>query len=739
MAASNSLSLEPVQLGPWLASVAPAQDVWMVGRDGRIDGPSLEPALAEAVEALAKRAASSGEPQSSEFKSSPAEGGRYARLLARPSSNGEVAVAAMWLDSLSAMHTSLSRYALVFQATRDAVWEQNVTTQETWWNPRQYEMLGYEPGSTRASYEAWASRIHPEDRARVETHFEAAVAAGATSWQDEFRFVRGDGTVGTALDRCYIERDEQGQPLRMIGVMSDITEQRAATIALEASEERFRQLATAIDEVFWLVNAEGNELHYISPAYESIWGRTCQSLYDDPQSFTAAIHEEDRTRIEARMPEQRAGGYDVVYRIWRANGELAWIRDRAFPIHDDAGKVVRIAGIATDITAQRNLEEQLLQSQKLESIGRLAGGVAHDFNNLLTVILSSTEFALAAAERGTLRSDLEQIKGAAERAARLTDQLLAFARRQVVVPRLLDLNELAQRMHGLLRRVIGEHVELSTVLDAGLRQVLADPGQLEQVLMNLAVNARDAMPQGGRLTLQTANITVDRAYATANANVEVGEYVMMAVSDTGSGIPPEVLDHVFEPFFTTKAPGRGTGLGLATCYGTIRQAGGQIIVHSEPGKGTTFKILLPQAPEGPGSDETSTTVPRTLSGSETVLVVEDDPVLRAVAVRMLRSRGYVVLEAASGRDALSLAASFPGPIHLLLTDIVMPHMSGFELARRLLQERRDTCVLYTSGYSDEAIVHQGVAEPRGEFLPKPYVATTLLTKVRAVLEADRVA
>jgi len=521
------------------------------------------------------------------------------------------------------------------------------------------------------------------------------------------------------------------------GVTSDTTEERTSLACQTANEARFRELAFVIDQVFWLVDPSGTQILYVSPSYERIWGRTCQSLRDDPKSFVQAIDEEDRPQVLARLPVDVS--YDVVYRIRRPNGGVTWVHDRAFPVHDGEGSVARIARVATDITAQRHLEEQLLQSRKLESMGRLAGGVAHDFNNLLTVILASTEFAMRAlSDDSAARADLEQVRGAAQRAVRLNGQLLAFARRQTCAPQLLDLNELMQRLDGLLRRVIGEHVQLSTVLHPGLHQVLVDGSQVEQVLLNLAVNARDAMPEGGQLTLETANVSIDGIYAASHANVAVGEYVMLAVSDTGTGIAPEVIEHIFEPFLTTKTPGHGTGLGLATCYGTIRQARGEILVYSEPGRGTTFKILLPQALTGPVHDEVGASPQRSLHGTETVLVVEDDAPLRAVAARILREHGYQVLEADSGRDALNLADGYPHPIHLLLTDVVMPHLSGNKLARRLLMRRDQMRVIYTSGYTENAIAHHGVLEPDVDFLHKPYVAATLLAKVRDVLDAGRV-
>jgi len=722
----------PTRVGPSQESILPPMEVWLVDR-GQIVDPPAEPALVQAIVELAREAAATGAALTRDFKAGRLANLGSARFLARPVSSGEVTVAVMWTDGLIEVERRLSRYELVLRATRDAVWEWNITTEEAWWNRRQYEMLGYQPESTKPSYAAWVARVHPEDVQRVTAEFDAAITSGALTWQDEFRLLRADGSVGLALDRGYIERDDQGRPLRMIGVMSDISEERASIAALADSEERFRQLACAIDEVFWLINPSGSQVLYVSPAYERIWGRTCQSVYDDPKSFIEAIHEDDRPEVLPLLPAHV--GYDVTYRIRRPNGDLLWIRDRAFPVHDAEGNVVRIAGVATDITAQRNLEEQLLQSRKLESIGRLAGGIAHDFNNLLTVILASTEFATRRVSDATAQADLELVRDAAQRAAHLTSQLLAFARRQVSAPKLVDLNELARRVDGLLRRVIGEHVQLRTVLHPELHQVLVDRGQMEQVLVNLAVNARDAMPDGGRLTLETANISIEKAYSTSHANVEVGEYVMLAVSDTGSGIDSEVLEHIFEPFFTTKLPGRGTGLGLATCYGTIRQAHGEILVYSEIGKGTTFKILLPRALTGPLHDELDAPPQRSLRGTETVLVVEDDALLRGVAARILGEQGYQVLEAVSGGDALKVAEGHPKPIHLLLTDVVMPHVSGTELARRLQALRSEMRVIYTSGYTENAIAQHGVLEPHVNFLPKPYVAATLLAKVRDVLDA----
>jgi two-component system, cell cycle sensor histidine kinase and response regulator CckA len=725
--------------------IAAPLELWIVAAEQSFVGPAPStPALRAAVIALAQRAARSGEvtAQDVEDLSDTDEPLRAVRLTARPVAEGTVAVAGLGLDRLREAENALSRYEMVMRASRDAMWEWNVARRRQWWNRQQYQMLGYDPGSTVASYEAWMARIHPDDRPRVERHIEEAVAGGGTLWQDEYRFLRGDGKVHVALDRGYIERDRSGQLLRMVGVMSDITAEREALAGLRSSEERFREITAAtIDQVFWLSNHDGSKTEYVSPAYETVWGRSCESLYRDASTFLDAIHEDDRARIEACLPRQREGLYDEVYRIRRPDGSIAWIRDRAFPIRDATGEVVRVVGVATDITGQRQLEQQLAQAQRMESIGRLAGGVAHDFNNLLTVILPSVQMALAKLPPGSsVQGELDAIEDAADRAARLTAQLLAFARRQVVAPARLELNELARHMEQLLRRVIGEDIELTTVLAAEPDAVVADRSQLEQVLVNLAINARDAMPHGGRLSIATRTVSVDRQQAGGVRvkeadHVEPGEYVVLAVSDTGVGIPNHALPHVFEPFFTTKPAGRGTGLGLSTCYGIVHQAGGVISVDTAVGRGTTFTIMLPRAREHARAVERRPRA-RAARGNETVLYVEDEPAVRKVGVAILSDEHYRVLEAAGGPEALQLAASYDGLIHLLITDVVMPRMSGTELARRLIARRPELRVLYTSGYTEDAVVHQGVLDPKTAFLQKPFAVEVLLRKVRELLDAD---
>jgi PAS domain S-box-containing protein len=700
--------------------------------------------LSSAALDLARRtsSSSSGDVHTIDVRLAPERGGEptIVRLLARRVSGPVVAVASHPLCAAFQADETLSRFELVMRATREAVWDWSVGV-GAWWNRQQYEMLGYDPESTSASLEAWQRRIHPDDLGRVQRHLEESIASGASLWQCEYRFNRGEaGEVRVALDRGCIQRDEQGRLLRMAGVITDITAEREATAALRASEERFREMTTAIDHFFWVTNPEGTKAFYVSPAYEKIWGRSVESVYRDATSVVDGIHEDDRERVKARLHLKGEGTYDETYRIRRPDGTIAWIRSRAFPIRDAGGKVVRLAGIAMDITAQRRLEQQLAQAQRLESIGRLAGGIAHDFNNLLTVILGSVDLQLLdEPPNEALRADLNAIKEAGERAVTLTSQLLSFARRQPVAPAQLDLAQVARQTEQLLRRVIGEHVELHTVFEPGPCIVVADRAQLEQVLVNLVLNARDAMPHGGRLGIETRNVSIGMPGsdpAWRRAELEPGEYVALAVSDTGIGISSDVLPHLFEPFFTTKPTGHGTGLGLATCYGIVQQAGGVILVDTQIGAGTTFTLLLPRAQLEQTKPISWHPQGRVSGGTETLLFVEDEPGVRRVGVQILAAHDYSVLAAGSGAEALEMLAAHPAGIQLLVTDVVMPNMSGPELARRLRAAQPRLRVLYCSGYTEDAVVRQSGHEARTGFLPKPYTRETLLEQVRSLLDAD---
>ena len=525
--------------------------------------------------------------------------------------------------------------------------------------------------------------------------------------------------LGPAVRRALREAQEHSERLR-------------AEQLLRASEERFRQVVENIREVFWLTDPEKNVIHYVSPGYEKIWGRPCDDLYQSPGAWLEAIHADDRPRIiEAVLTKQSKGDYDEVYRVIRPDGEMRWIHDRAFPLRDASGQVYRVAGIAEDITQHRNLEEQLRHMQKMESIGQLAGGVAHDFNNVLTVIGLHTASLASEPLTKTAKESVKGISLAGEHAATLTRQLLTFSRRQAVQIRELSLNDVIEGVITMLRRVLGKSVVLQ--FTAGeIRPVLADAGMLEQVLMNLALNARDAMPEGGTLNIRTGTEIISEAFARQNPEAAAGSFAWLEVSDTGSGISPENLSKVFEPFFTTKELGKGTGLGLATVYGIVKQHHGWITLQSQLNKGTTFKIYLPTAGGPRDSTRAARSGGKIEGGTETILVVEEQPVVCALVRSVLESYGYQVLQTSSSAGALELSEEHGGRIDLLLTDLILPgEMSGGELAKTLRAKNPNLKVAFTSGYGAE-IVGQEIGE--FAFLQKPYAPRTLANSVRRLLD-----
>jgi two-component system, cell cycle sensor histidine kinase and response regulator CckA len=574
---------------------------------------------------------------------------------------------------------------------------------------------------------------------------EAALERGYGS-MGAFALVAGDRPVGV----LNIYADEPGaivaEERRLleelaadIGFAIDVDrrelERQKAEAERHDAEDRFRLIAEAIHQVFWMTDVQGRTL-YVSPAYERIFGRTCQSLYDTPRSWIDSVHPDDRERVEqAAFQRASRGDYDEVYRIIRRDGTVRWIRDRAFPVRSASGEVERLLGTTADVTEQRQLEEQLQQAQKMESLGRLAGGVAHDFNNLLTVINGMADLVLAGlADDDPARRDLEQIRQAGDRAATLTSRLLAISRRQILKPEVLDLSAVVDSLHEMIERLVGEDVQLEFAVDPALGSVKADPGQIEQVLLNLVVNARDAMPDGGRLRIETRAVMLDVVYAAEHPGTRPGRHAMIAVRDTGIGMDEMTRRRIFEPFFTTKAVGKGTGLGLSMVYGIVKQSGGSIRVTSEPGRGSSFEIYLPVVAERP-APRPQPAAPAPARGQESILVVEDEPALRELTTRVLQGAGYLVLPAASGADALALLERHAGDVHLVFTDVVMPGMSGRELATRLARLRPGLRVLYTSGYTEDAILRHGVLDDPSRFLSKPYTPAELRRRIRLALDS----
>lgn len=517
--------------------------------------------------------------------------------------------------------------------------------------------------------------------------------------------------------------------------------------ALRASEERFRQLAENIDEVFWITEPDGRRVIYVSPAYAKVWGRPCESLATAPTSWLQSVVPEDRAAVEAWLTTVREDGtQQIEYRIYRQDGSIRWIRDRASPVRNADGVVYRLVGVAEDITERRQLEEQFRQSQKMEAIGQLSGGVAHDFNNLLTVIHGHLGL-LAAGGHVTpkIAGSIEQIEQAATRASNLTRQLLTFSRKQVMQSRDLDLRAVVADLTKMLQRILGEDVEMRVDACAEPLWVHADAGMMEQILMNLTVNARDAMPRGGRLTITLAPASAE---AMAAAGVQLGEgappagvattgYARLAVSDSGTGIAPEVMTRIFEPFFTTKEVGKGTGLGLATVYGIVRQHHGGVKVSSVLGQGATFEVYLPRVPAPGGTlfaDAPRKAAPAEPVGGETVLLVEDEASVSGMVKLALSWTGYRVLMAANGREALAVWTEHKAEIDLLLTDFVMPDgMSGRDLAKQLLREKPGLPVIYMSGYSAEIAGRDLGDMAAVNFLAKPFTVDDLRRTVRSVL------
>jgi PAS domain S-box-containing protein len=573
----------------------------------------------------------------------------------------------------------------------------------------------------------------PLCRAEATRLYREAFNAQAARQQEEVHVELWDGR------RRWLEVVEAfiaqpGEKPLLLSMFRDTTERHQAEERVRQSEARFRALIEKSFDGLFLLD-RGAVITYASPSAKRILGYPREELIGH-RFFEFAAPEDlaEHTERYQRVTGDPGASVPACNRFRHKGGNWRWLEVRSTNLLTEPGVRATVVNFR-DVTEQRELEERYRQSHKMEAVGQLAGGVAHDFNNLLTIINGYSELLLQRLpDDDPSREPLEEIHQAGERSAELTRRLLAFSRKQIMAPRLIDLNTVVAHTEKMLRRVIGEDVSLVTALDPALGTVRADPGQVEQILLNLAVNARDAMPTGGRLTIETRNIDLDEGYAGTHPDARPGQHVLMAVSDTGCGMSPEVKARLFEPFFTTKGPGKGTGLGLATVYGIARQSGGHVGVYSEPGLGTTVKVYLPQETAPSRVVKPRSALLQPPRGTETVLVVEDEDGVRTLARNVLTGCGYKVLEAATGDEAVRVATEHAGPIDLLLTDVVMPGQGGRVVADRVTALYPGVRVLFISGYTDDAVVRHGVLQAGMNFLQKPFSPLTLARKIREILD-----
>jgi PAS domain S-box-containing protein len=611
-------------------------------------------------------------------------------------------------------------------------WESNLSSMNNIWSAETYRIFETTPDRFQPTHEGFLELVHPEDRETVDRAFHNSLKLHEPQ-RLEHRIVMPDGRIKFVEERWQVFFDEQEKPVRVTGTCQDITERKQAEETLRLRDRAIQAVSQGI--LITDPNQPDNPIVFASAGFERMTGYRSEEVIGKNCRFLQGQETDPEVVRELRTAIAEARSCSVEILNYRQDGESFWNQLVITPVLGPAGQLTNFVGVQTDITERKRLEDQYRQAQKMEAVGRLAGGVAHDFNNLLTIISGYSELLLAMSDLDSdARESVLRISEAGDRASALTRQLLGFSRQSLLQPQVVDLNALLTESGKMLRRLIGEDILYTMVLDPDLRRVKVDPGLLDQAMMNLAVNARDAMPQGGKLTVETSNVQFRDEDVALHPNCKAGHYVMLAMSDTGIGMSPEVTARIFEPFYTTKEVGKGTGLGLAMVFGIVQQSGGNIEVSSESGRGTTFKIYLP-AVSDQVSEEGNSETPFVSGGKETILLVEDDEGVRGLALRCLKKQGYQVLTATDGKDALQVVKSHPGPLDLVLTDVVMPKLGGPEMVRQLKADSPDLKVLYMSGYTDDAVVRHGLIEAEVAFIQKPYTPQELSQKVRQILDA----
>jgi PAS domain S-box-containing protein len=635
---------------------------------------------------------------------------------------------------LELTHDAKARLASIVEGSEDAIVGYRLDGVITDWNQAATRLYGY-PAEEAIGHNA--SFLAPPSRSGELTEILNTVAAGGRIQQFETVRRRKDGSL---MDVSFSVSPITGQDGTIIGgsaIVHDITNRKRMEEALRRSEERFRLVARATKDDIWDFDIRSGKV-WRSETFWEHFGYPPRDTEPGVEGWKDLLHPEDRDRVWNGFQTallRRSDSYEIEYRFRRADGSYAVVLNRAFIVYDEAGQPTRLIGAVTDLSDRRELEEQFRHAQKMEAVGQLAGGIAHDFNNLLMVISAYTEIMweqLAPEDR--LRKNLAEVQKATVRAASLTHQLLAFSRKQVLLPRIIDLSSVVADSLKMIRRLIGEDIELTVSLSKELWAAKADPGQIVQVLMNLCVNARDAMPNGGELAIATENVSFDVETARSRPAFIPGNYVVLVASDTGTGMTREIQARLFEPFFTTKESGRGTGLGLSTVFGIVKQSGGYIWVDSELGRGSSFTIYLP-AVDAPVTATITPEITEAEGRGETILLVEDDDALRDSISTYLNLHGYKVLEAANGAQALPIAKQHAGSIQVLITDVILPRMRGTEIARDVATVSPKVLTLYMSGYTDREMLEFDPASLTTGFLQKPFALQTLLQKLREMITA----